>query len=593
MNALTLALKLGLMSLLAAVSVQAQPSLPILKAEPPADTIRLRSGQLPLVGLTPDILYRILVAEIAATRGEYDVASQTFLSLARDTSDPRLAQNAFQYAMADRDLGRALRAAKEWALLAPNDPEAKATALALEASSGQTEGLADALWLRISRAQDKEQAVVQAMSMVSKMVDRRLALEVLDKALQQPVRSLPIARLALADTAWSAGDINRAEREAREALKLDPHSEAAAQRVLEYGIKVDPSAALQSARAFVRDNPDSRKLQLLLANRLVERQQFDEAQAIVGALQRANPEDFDLLYTQAEIHIRAKEFDQARKLLEQYIAVQQQRRQSLNDAVNTALASISEARLSLVQIAEAQGDMNEAIRQLDLIEEPALRFQAQIHKAVLQARQGNLPQARHTLENSRPRDMSEQVVVALTYSSIYQDSGRTDQALEVLERADRELPDSAEIKYNLAMLYEQRAKHDKFETLMRRVIELRPDHANAYNALGYTYADQNRRMDEAQDLLERAMELEPDNPYILDSVGWYLFRVGDLQAALEYLQRSYERLPEADVAAHLGEVLWVKGRRDDAMLVFRAGLSKDAENRTLKETIKRLGVPLP
>ncbi|MFA5610438.1 MAG: tetratricopeptide repeat protein, partial [Alcaligenes sp.] len=267
--------------------------------------------------------------------------------------------------------------------------------------------------------------------------------------------------------------------------------------------------------------------------------------------------------------------------------------QSLNDAVNTALASISEARLSLVQIAEAQGDMNEAIRQLDLIEEPALRFQAQIHKAVLQARQGNLPQARLTLENSRPRDMSEQVVVALTYSSIYQESGRTDQALEVLERADRELSDSAEIKYNLAMLYEQRAKHDKFEALMRRVIELRPDHANAYNALGYTYADQNRRMDEAQDLLERAMELEPDNPYILDSVGWYLFRMGDLQAALEYLQRSYERLPEADVAAHLGEVLWVKGRRDDAMLVFRAALSKDAENRTLKETIKRLGVPLP
>ena len=94
----------------------------------------------------------------------------------------------------------------------------------------------------------------------------------LDKALQQPVRSLPIARLALADTAWSAGDINRAEREAREALKLDPHSEAAAQRVLEYGIKVDPSAALQSARAFVRDNPDSRKLQLLLANRLTPAQ---------------------------------------------------------------------------------------------------------------------------------------------------------------------------------------------------------------------------------------------------------------------------------------------------------------------------------
>ena len=593
MNALTLTLLLGLTSLLAAVPAQAQKSLPIIKAEPPADTIRLRSGQLPLVGLTPDILYRVLVAEVAATRGEFDVAGQTFLGLAIDTSDPRFAQSAFQYAMADRNLPRALRAAKEWVLLAPNDPEAKATALALEASNGQTEGLAEALWVRISRAQDKEQAIVQAMSIVSKMVDRRLALEVLDKALQEPVRQLPIAHLALADAAWNAEDPVRAEREAREALRLDPHSEAAAQRVLEYGIKINPSAALESARRFVRENPDSRKLQLLLANRLVEGQQFDEALAIVAALQRATPEDFDLLYTQAEIHTRAKHYDEARRLLEEYINVQQQRRQSLHDDASTALASISEARLSLVQIAEAQGDLNEAVRQLDLIEEPALRFQAQIHKAVLQARQGNLPLARRTLEMSRPRDRNDQVVVALTYSSIYQDSGRTDQALETLERADRELPDSAEIKYNLAMLYEQRAKTEQFETLMRRVIELRPDNANAYNALGYTFADQNRNLPEAQDLLERAMELEPDNPFILDSVGWYLFRVGDLQAALEYLQRSYEKLPEADVAAHLGEVLWAKGRRDDAMLVFRAGLAKDAQNRTLQETIKRLGVVLP
>src|SRR5690606_32648233 len=197
----TLTLLLGLTSLLAAVPAQAQKSLPIIKAEPPADTIRLRSGQLPLVGLTPDILYRILVAEVAASRGEFDVASQTFLGLARATSDPRFAQGAFQYSMADRNLPRALRAAKEWALLAPQDPEAKATALALEASNGQTEGLADALWIRISRAQDKEQAIVQAMGIVSKMVDRRLALEVLDKALREPVRKLPIAHLALADTA--------------------------------------------------------------------------------------------------------------------------------------------------------------------------------------------------------------------------------------------------------------------------------------------------------------------------------------------------------------------------------------------------------
>ncbi len=563
--------------------------------DPPqySEHVELRNGQLPLVTLTPDILYRVLLGEIAASRSDLEAASQIFLSLATDTSDPRFAQYAFQYAMGDRNLTRALRAAQQWALLAPYDPEAKATALALEASNGQTEGLAEALWVRIERAQDKEQAIVQAMSIVSKMVDRRLALEVLDQALKQDVRHIAVAHLVLADVAWNAEDEGRAYEEALLALELEPDSELAIQRVLEYGLAVDARTAIERVRAYLQRNPESRTVQLQLASRLVERRQFDEALQLVHQLQAQAPEDFDLLYTEAEIQSRAGHYAQARQLLENYIQVQSQRRQSVSDQVSTALASISEARLSLVHIAEAEGNLEEAIRQLDLIEESGLRFQAQVHKAVLQARMGNLPGARRTLELSRPGDRGDHVVIALTYASIYQRGGRTDQAVEVLERADGELPDSPEILYQLGMLYERQGKGSDFERLMRRVIELRPNDANAFNALGYTYADQNRKLDEAQDLLERAMELEPLNPYILDSVGWYLYRVGDYQAALEYLQRSYEKLPESDVAAHLGEVLWVKGRKDDAMHVFRAALNKDPDSGVLLETMQRLGIALP
>jgi len=127
---------------------------------------------------------------------------------------------------------------------------------------------------------------------------------------------------------------------------------------------------------------------------------------------------------------------------------------------------------------------------------------------------------------------------------------------------------------------------------MKRVIELDPNNANAYNSLGYTYADQNRQLDEAQDLLERALDLDPDNPFILDSVGWYLYRSGDYEAALEYLQRSYDQLPTADVAAHLGEVLWVSKRNDEARRIWREGMEKDPKNPTLLGTLKRLGVTL-
>src|SRR5690606_5491686 len=174
----------------------------------------------------------------------YDMAGQTLLDLARETSDPRLAKRAFQFSMADRDLAGALRAAREWVLLSPKDPEAVAASLALAASNGQTAGLASALWTRIEKADNKEQAIAQASAIVAKMPDKQLALDVLEKALHPSVRSLPVTHLALADAAWAAGNPNRALEEARKAQTIEPGSEMAAQRVLEYGLKVDPVAAI-------------------------------------------------------------------------------------------------------------------------------------------------------------------------------------------------------------------------------------------------------------------------------------------------------------------------------------------------------------
>ncbi|MGP1615814.1 MAG: tetratricopeptide repeat protein, partial [Pollutimonas bauzanensis] len=366
------------------------------------EQIRLRSGELPAVKLTADILYRILASEIAAQRSQYDMASQTLLDLARETSDPRLAKRAFQFSMADRDLARSLQAARAWVLLAPNDPEAVASSLALAASNGQTAGLAAALGTRIEKAENKEQAIIQASAIVSKMADKRMALDVLEKALHPSVRSLPVAHLALADAAWAAADPARALAEARRALALDPESEVTAQRVLEYGLKVDSVAAINETRAYIAKHPDSRKLQLLLVNRLVDRNDFNAALAQVKAMRQQAPEDFDLLYTEAEVNMRAERYPQAQALLEEYISVQTQRRKSVNDKASNAAADASDARLLLVQIAEKQNRLGDAIAQLDLIDEGSLRFQAQIHKAVLQAKQGNLAQARRSIDALKP-----------------------------------------------------------------------------------------------------------------------------------------------------------------------------------------------
>lgn len=558
----------------------------------PVEHIQLRSDGLPMVTLSPDILYRILVGEVAVQQGDYDTASQTFLSLALDTADPRFAQRAFQFSMADNNLSRGMTAAKEWSNLAPNDPEAKATALALEASTGNTSGLAQTLYQRIDQAQDKEQAIIQAMTIISKMVDSRLALNVLEQALPKDVRQLTISHLALSDVAWSARRPERALAEARLALAQEPNAELAMQRVLEYGLALDQEqdAVILQAKQFVQANPDLRDFALLLINRLVDLQKYDEALIQVAHMQKRNPEDFDLQFTEAEINIRAERYTIAAQLLNEYINVQNQRRQSLSDGSNLALSSISDARLSLVQIAEKQNDLNEAIKQLNLIEEPALAFQAKVHRAVLEARLGDIRTATRTLDSLGGLDRRDQAVVDLTRAVIFRESGRTDEAVSILERADKELPDTPEIKYDLAMLYATQGRYEELEPLLRQVIYLQPHNANAYNALGYTYVDQNIKLDEAEDLLEQALELEPNNPYILDSVGWYLYRVGDYQAALEYLLRAYELLPDAEVAAHLGEVLWMKGRQAEARELWLKAWQPETPSYSLERTMQRFGV---
>ena len=587
----------SLLSVLTALTLLSGPLL--VHAQAPRltldniETIRLRPGELPSVTLTRDILYRILVAELSAQRGDYDQASQLYIALAHETLDPRLAQRGFQAAMVSRDMARAYQAAKAWAFLAPDDPEAVASSLALAATSGQTSGLATALIERIKTADDKEQAIIQASGIVSKMSDKRIALEVLEKAITPELRDLPIARLALADAAWAALDAYRALKEARTALVLDPDSEPAAQRVLEYGLEVDPPAVLAETEEWLRAHPEARKLQLMLVSRLVDRREYDAALDHLAALRDQAPEDFDLLYTEAEVQVRAENPERAKTLLNEYISVQNQRRQHLNDDATTAVADSSDARLLLVRIAEQEGDLSEAIAQLDLIDEPSLRFQAQVHKAVLQARQGNVTQARKTIDSLSPRDDRERSVAALTLASIYREAGRTDTAVDLLVKADKELPDTSEIKYDLAMLYERQGRIEDFEALMLRVIELAPDNANAYNALGYTYADQGRNLDEAQNLLESALELEPNNPYILDSIGWYFYRINDLEAAVEYLERSYSQMRNAEVAAHLGEVLWVSDRKDDARTIWREGFEDEPHNETLVKTLQRFGVLFP
>ena len=560
--------------------------------KPETEVIRLRSGQLPLVTLTSDVFYRVVSAEIAAQRGMLGVAGTTMVNLSRDTSDPRLARRGLEFFLAGGNLRGALEASRAWSRLSPNDIEANSTELALSAANGQTEGLAEALRVRIDASKDKPAAIGQALAVLSRLNDKRIAFQILDQALSPTARKSPAAFLALSDVAQAGGDTPRALAEARNALRVDPNSEEAAQRLLEYGMTADPGRAQADARAYIARHPDARKLRLMLAGQLADTGDYDGALTELQAMSKQSPEDFDLLSLQAQVAYKAGRADQARSLLEQYLSVQNQREQATVPGASDAGAAAADAHAMLAKIAEDQGRYDDAVAQLDQIDDPSLRYSSTVRQAGIRAKQGRVAEAVRLIDTAEPLDDDERVIGVLAKAQILRDADQLDAAVKVLSDADRAIPDSVEIKYELAMTVERQGKFDQLEKLLREVIALDPDHAHAYNALGYTLADNNKRLPEAQSLIGRAMELKPGDPFIMDSMGWVKYRLGDNAAAIDFLRKAYVLRPEADIAAHLAEVLWVDGKRDEAQKLLQGAYEKDSTNKTLNDTIQRLGVKL-
>ncbi|MFN3298234.1 tetratricopeptide repeat protein, partial [Caldimonas sp.] len=175
---------------------------------------------------------------------------------------------------------------------------------------------------------------------------------------------------------------------------------------------------------------------------------------------------------------------------------------------------------------------------------------------------------------------------------LLRDQRQWPRAYQVLGQASERFPDDVDLLYEQAMMAEKTDRLDAMERLLRRVIELKPDHYHAYNALGYTLADRNLRLDEARALIEKALSLAPDEPFIVDSLGWVKYRMGQREEALQHLQRAYQARPDTEIAAHLGEVLWVLGRREEARSIWREGQARDASNEVLRETLRRFKVDL-
>jgi predicted Zn-dependent protease len=251
---------------------------------------------------------------------------------------------------------------------------------------------------------------------------------------------------------------------------------------------------------------------------------------------------------------------------------------------------VAQAYLSLSQVAEKRRDFAGASAWLDRIDDPQDLMAAQNRRASILARQGKMDEARKLIRAVPERNAGDARMKMMAEVSLLREHKQYRAAYQLLGQAAAKEPKDPDLLYDQAMMAEKLNDFSDMEKLLRQVMVLKPDYHHAYNALGYSLAERNQRLPEAKQLVQKALEYAPGDPFISDSLAWVEFRMGNKEESLRILQAAWKDKPDAEIAAHLGEVLWSMGRRDQAERVWREGLALNAENDTLVETLKRLKV---
>jgi tetratricopeptide (TPR) repeat protein len=339
---------------------------------------------------------------------------------------------------------------------------------------------------------------------------------------------------------------------------------------------------------YLKSNTDT-ELQMGYVRRLLEAQRYDDVAAQIQLLTKNSPEFPDAWLVRGSLEVQDKKPEAAKASLNKYISLMKSTPATPEAAGRER--GLVQAYFLLSQIAESAGKFDEAQRYLDAIDTPQDFARVQTRRASLLAKQGKMAEARAMIR-AIPEDQPDDARSKLSAEvQLLRDNKQYLDAYGVLASAAKDFPTDTDLAYDLAMAAEKIGKVEEMEKLLRQVIAAKPDYHNAYNALGYSLAERNTRLTEARALVAKALEFAPNDPYIVDSMAWVEFRSGNKQEALRLLQGAFKARPDAEIAAHLGEVLWSLEQQGQAKSIWKEGLALNPDNETLKETIQRLSKP--
>ncbi len=538
-----------------------------------ADLIVIDSPPTPVDTLESDPLYRLLVAEFAGQRGELTLAVDNYLALARASRDPALAERATKVAVFARNNAAALDAALLWAERAPDNLEARQIAAAMYIRQGNADAALEQIERVLAAAPSKDGTKLRMIANLLGREEAKLtALAVMEKLLAKRADD-PDALVAYALLAMRAEQLDKA-RSAMERLvtraDISPNMAMAYMAVLQkQGLLPEAVGFLEQALART---PGEFGLRLLFARLLAEAERFEEARVQFQRLNKQAPDNTDVIYALGLLNLQTNRAAEAERDFRSLAKVEER---------------ADDANFYLGQIEEARKNVDAAIARYAAVEAGPNHFQSQLRRALLHAQRDEVQQARTIIAGIEPESDEEREQIVMVEAEMLASQNQLAAAMAVYDRALANKFD-ATMMYNRAMLADRMGRLDLLEADLREILKRDPKNVQAMNALGYTLADRTERYDEAHRLIEGALALSPNDFYILDSMGWVLYRMGRLPEAVSYLEKARALRNDPEVAAHLGEVLWVMGRQQDAREVWNSALELHPQDEKILDAIKRL-----
>ncbi|HEX9396395.1 MAG TPA: tetratricopeptide repeat protein [Burkholderiales bacterium] len=523
--------------------------------------------------LNEPTLYELLLGEIAMQRGDYALAAKTYLNLARRLNDARIARRAVEVALKGNQPEIALEAAQLWLKSEPDSPQALEMVARMLVTAQRVDD-AEPYFEKLFAlpAASPENGFLQINRLLGANPDKKANLHMV-RRLAQRYPKLAQAHFAVAQAAAIAGDDAAAIAAARQAQALRPDWDAAVLIEVQLLQKRSMPEAAARLGEFVGRNPAARDARLAYARLLTLDKRYAEARAQFEALLAANPGNTDVVYSVGLVAFQLKDYTAAEDYMKRLLS--------------TNFRDPDGVRYILGQVAEEQKRWPDAVRWYEQIKDGDQAMPARLRTANAIAKQGRLDEARALLREVAKENPDQLAQITVAEAQLLRDANLNRDAFDMLDEALRREPEQPELLYDYALTAEKLERFDLLEQNLRKLIVVRPDHAHAYNALGYSFADRNIRLAEARKLIEKALEITPDDFFIIDSLGWVQYREGKLKDAAATLRRAYGGRPDAEIGAHLGEVLWALGERDEAKRVWQEALQAGPDNETLQKTIKR------